>query len=809
MRLAIFFVLLSAIEIFAADTQTPNPEAQSAALYAWFDQLPLPDVTNCPFIRIWTGGGTDTPSGKQRFGGINGFLLKDEGASFTAVLQDFTTAKFRKSRSGPEFVDFVGYRVESLKDEVQRLLPTLGKKDAEPVVVDEHRSDRLGRIGELFGLARICQQRGQPELARAILAKLPQIRQRMPNGRPDESFQEILEADFAGLLDWITLRDFANAERTRSDLVGELKKIEQLCPKAELSLKRIRLYRIKLENQLAEDAIHRMISDAELSALPPEKQAEELVYRLRDETTRWKNDGADFDDAHEFLASIGAYSSLVSLGIAAVPALVAALDSDGLTRSVVVTRDLGGGVEIVPIHDMSLDAICDIAGIKFPSMVKDSNLTTEAEREKRTRNEIGEWFEAVSTIGEKAYLLEKVRSGLGPGFAASRLLNKYPPDGLKAVLEILPKTNDSERRNELIMLLMDHDTPESREALTAEMMQSPAYANRVTAAHLLLHFGVNTPIPVMRTEWAKVLPELESAKPNIYFEHPSGDSPTDILKFIVWTSPYDLRSAIGNATGLPAPWKAYLIKLIAESSMFKDEATQAESQDVLAELLNDTASCPDTYGFSTYEPPDPRVCDLAAELLHECWPHKYEFHVDAPAAMRFRECVVCANVRARELGEPLRDVPPKARPEKRLAAAHACDITSINWNPDSATLPPVWRARFSKMQGARMSAKSLVSTLCEFVKNSPDGIKGLKLELIRLNDLSGVKLSVSLETGSPATSTQCIYSMAARLFLEEIGSERANIIKPEGWKSFSDAVKYHNHTPPETAFKITARISLE
>ncbi len=788
------FLFAATLGSFAAQT-AGAPSPASTELFKWFDQLPLPDVKDLPFIEIWTGHSTSKPSGLPLYTTIQGFLLKDEGPAFTAVMRDLTTVTFAKSGNTPNTEGFVGYRIASLEAEVRRILPTLGDEKAFFLGHDE-ADDHLNPVGELFALARTCERRGRADLSNAIFKKLPQARKAMDDGASQWSLRELLEEEFAKLLFRLAMYDFQKANHSREDLVSECRKIEDLCPKAESELKEVRGCREALESQLSKDAAHRPVSDAELAKLPPDQRAAEWIYRLRDETLHHADPEQRYADKEELLPSNGAYAALVSMGIEAVPALLSALDSRDRTRTV-MTNGLWDEIWLSPVREEAIDALNAIAGFQFNR----GNIKVEAAK----------WFERVSRNDEKGYLIDRLRAERTID-VAQRLLKKYSDEGASAIRDIMPGVGIFERYN-LIAQLGAHDSPVCREILSQEMMHGSVLCNRVQAATVLDHFGVPDAALAMRAEWQKALPTL----PATTYDERSWDSPVFLVRFLVFSAaPEGPGTFIGATDRLPLAWRLDLIYEMVGRNLPKEPppisaATLLAMEEVLIELLTDTTPISDARGILLAKSPEPRICDLAAETLHKLSPNKYHFDVNAPPGARDRQCIQFANLRAQELGKPVRDVPPEL-PAKHLAPAHACDIAAIEWKVDSVTPPAAWRARVAKMKGAPLNAAALISLLCDYAKRPLPGTKGIRFELLRYDDFSGVKLTIELEKGIPPTSpSPGVPSFGICSIGSDKGDRRklSDLAKADEWKTLSEVIADFRKAPPDKAFEFAAEIALE
>ncbi len=227
----------------------------------------------------------------------------------------------------------------------------------------------------------------------------------------------------------------------------------------------------------------------------------------------------------------------MSLGFDAVPALIQALDDDGITRSVVTSHRYGGGIWVEPIHDIAILALNEIAGINLYWQVKDYGMLKAEEREAGLRKQIADWWAGVSKTGEKAYLIGKLHADGSPENIAEHLLARFPEDGIHAIAEAIPALTDpSHRAKILLKFLWRHDTPECRaSSLAQEMQTGPTLENRVAAAlESARLLGESGALDAMRAEWAKIQPRMSKspAFPSPFSSDPEiGGSPRRFSRF--------------------------------------------------------------------------------------------------------------------------------------------------------------------------------------------------------------------------------------------------------------------------------------
>jgi len=485
----VLLLLWLVISAAAEERAAPPPSAKDIEkLYLWFDRLPIPKVKGRKYVRIWNGGRTVVANGKKISDTTEGFLLHDGGSRFQVVFPDFTVTTMEKEGARPGEESFVGYREISLEQEARHLIPKLGNKEVAEAWAHAAYNDRLGRTAQVFSMARLCALRGHRDLAKALLARLGALRRVMPNSRAYEPLETELQEDFAELLEWNAIRGAPGKGLTRTDLLAQFRRIEALCPAAEFVLKRVREEVARLEEQVKEDAAHSAVSDAEYAALSPADQAVELVYRLRDETGRSGGEWP-YADSHEPMPSNGSNVGLLNLGFEAVPALVAALDQKGDTRSVMATKRYGGGAWLISIHDVAIAALSEIAGIGSYWQVPNWGTMKRAGSEPAVRKQIEDWWRDVRQKGEEAYLVGKLSTEGNAFEVGRRLLTRYPENGAREIVKAAEASTDGRQRSQWIKLLWKHDTPECRAFFERELRGGPTLGNRVAAAYGLRLLG--------------------------------------------------------------------------------------------------------------------------------------------------------------------------------------------------------------------------------------------------------------------------------------------------------------------------------
>jgi len=643
------------------------------------------------------------------------------------------------------------------------------------------------------------------------------LRQVMPNSRAYEPLGVELQEDFAELLEWNAIRAVSGKGFIRADLLAQFRRIEALCPEAEYELKRVREVAGCLEKQIQEDSAHSAISAAEFAKLSPADQAAELVYRLRDETAQGVSDWP-FADSHERMPSNGSYAGLVNLGFGAAPALIAALDQEGNTRSVVATMRYGGVAGLLSIHDAAIAALNDIAGINFYWQVPNWGMMKREESEPAVREQIEGWWKDVRQKGEEAYLVAKLNTEGNALNIGQRLMARFPETGAREIIKAAEASSDGRRRSVWIKLLWKHDTPECRAFFERELRGGPTLGNRVAAAYGLRLLGDSQAVSAMREEWSRIVGRTSLSSSGPLQPGDAPESPVHVAAFLASGAAPEGIYALGPDSGrLPAQWSARVMEFLAdrlsnnymEATEPATPATKLAIQDVLVSFLSDSTPCDESFGWRRLQVIRARLCDYAGVYLHKLWPDKYPFESGLSPSARDRQCIQCRNARSRETGEAILPL-PEPLPVKRLSPSAACEIVRVEWEAGSAALAGAWRAKADTLRGRRLEGEAMVSLLKSFLKNPADRVSGISVDMIRYADLTGVTLSIRLLPGATIThGAQCRYDFTG---VYESGGGAWKIGElgdPAQWKRLRHEIAAVSESDPKRAFEIRFAIATE
>ncbi len=196
---------------------------------------------------------------------------------------------------------------------------------------------------------------------------------------------------------------------------------------------------------IAEDDTHPASTVDEIAALPPAEQAQEWIFRLRDQNGAQMGQPGwvDIFMTHEDSPA----HHLLKLGDAAVPALIAALGDSRLTRSVGYGRDFFFSHEVITIGDAALTILERIADRQFPRSWLVRAAKAEDGKTDPARVAVQKWWDERQGKGVLAELAEATARGdFSAERAGARLLADFPDAAATPILTGAAATkSDGER----------------------------------------------------------------------------------------------------------------------------------------------------------------------------------------------------------------------------------------------------------------------------------------------------------------------------------------------------------------------------
>jgi hypothetical protein len=325
----------------------------------------------------------------------------------------------------------------------------------------------------------------------------------------------------------------------------------------------------------------------------------------------------------------------------------------------------------------------------------------------------------------------------------------------------------------------------------------------------------------MRMEWPRLAANYAKTKwPDVTDSDPF-DVPSNMIAFLASAAaPETVLSLAAPDRNIPPEWRARIIdklasaasgSTIAEFHETANAATKIAIEDVLVEFLGDVSRFERTSSSRTWFHDDfpivePRVCDIAALALRSWKPEKYVFdHWLSPAA-RTRQCLACANVRAKESGDPLQPIPPESDPPGSVENAKKVIAIEGGAPPDGEVADFV--ARLAKLRDEPLDGNALCSALAAFAaKPLPDHC-GFTLAIFRCSDASGISLRTNFKASNsvdPSGNVDVYGALqsADPPTLEVYGQEsRSQWVDPAKWEPLRKALEKALAAPANRGFLI-------
>ncbi len=662
--------------------------------FKWYDTLGFPDVKGCVYARVatdlryMTG---DEP--RQEF--VTGFILKDDGDSFTVLTPDLFTDTFKRNKEVKWELEPTGYTPVDLETAAAAKLAELRKPIEDRMRLRLRLALRFawnlrhsfkGKLPEraqAFVLARQCAQHGLLKNARELYELVSTMRRQLED--PKMSIREAVSEDFAYAGVWGAVLSFGNIKVSRKELLAEFRKIQKKYPETRHS-ERVNQTIALLEKMVGEDEDYAAYLRLNPVAETQDQRVAELIFLLRDQNGQQCSQPGScniFNDREEKEDSPA--HELVKLSFEAVPRLLDALSDARFTRSVDYHRDFYFSHRVLRVAECAHIILYRITGVDFrnyegPDQKKYPDLQTAARA----------WWEEFNRMGGKQGLIDGTSLGNPNSISQARLLLKrYPRSALAAVIAGAQKTKDSRVSSSLVKIAGEIAGDAPVPFLKKELTNAPDLTTRLAAAQALHKRKVPEAVTAMIAEWNKPhaytydkewyefdgeLVELSrflstSGSPKAIRTLAAGFRKRSVaLRFSIISSFNETDgsnwgiSSSGHTSGGPVDGPVSL-----------DRKFNVAVEDLLVASLDDTEERPGMYvrwGKTHFE--DPRICDAAAHVLGLRWPKKYSFDVAAPLSERDRRLVQLINIRRRERGEKPLPVPePRTIPQLPKAQTDA------------------------------------------------------------------------------------------------------------------------------------------
>jgi hypothetical protein len=626
---------------------------------------------------------------------------------------------------------------------------------------------------------------------------------------------ETLEKDLATLMLWQAAAGFADSSKSRTQILRDIDAYMTHYPKSEQLTHALELA-ATLRKMIVEDEAHAKIEPTDPAALPLNEKIQELIFHLRDDNASWLlSEWRPLEPGPTNLPS----GQLISIGYPAIPQLIAALNSNALTRSVIFYQRFRPSDRYYPgmlrlVGDLAEQLVEEITGRDFSIGVSTPASVTADGTASAFKSAAEAWWAEFQKKGEKQMLIDGVATGARDApTQAERLFKRYPDAATPAVIRGIRAANDSWIRKQLIEQIAKSSDESVAGFLKEEMKSGPDVECRVAAATGLRQRGGRTEaLAVMIREWQN-LGEQNGA---------DSDDGETVAKFLGGCDSVEAITALEKGLRQhPVGLRYSVIEFLGETNAVLSEpetttpsaATLAAIEELLVGALDDKG---ENFGmrtsFNGESVEDPRICDMAGNSLAERWPDRYRFELFSSLKMRERQRIECLNVwrRAHELPAlPL----PQPRTTK-VAPKDATKVTTIEWAAESAKPDKVFEARIASLKDKPLRGSDLVSVFCDFVRKREPGAVGIEIKAIKDEDLTGVQVIVRLIPTPPVTTGQG-WSRIERVSIANkndlgggsSGSSSPNSYStPDEWSDFEEAVNKATSAKPEVPFKIEVRL---
>ena len=362
----------------------------------------------------------------------------------------------------------------------------------------------------------------------------------------------------------------------------------------------------------------------------------------------------------------------MKLGFDAVPILIDALGDRRFTRSVGYHRDFYFSHYVLSVGDCTRAVLEQIAGREFYGRRTTSSEVSTDNSADAVKRQVQGWWADVQKKGEKQVLIDAVESGDENSPAqAERLLAKFPDATLAAITSGAPKAK-AWARQRLIDLAAEIKGDSPVPFLTQQMKQGSCLAFRVAAARGLLAHKHPECLKAMIEEWKKLSfsrkngddrDENGSVEELIGLLAGSGSAEAvDVLAEGLEEHPVDVKLSVVSAFGQSGNMSVFATgtggSLTPAKVKADDASWRAAVEDLLVKALDDDErrlGMSGTWGEKSFS--DPRICDVAGQVLWSRWPKKYTFDIAASPAIRDRQRLELKNTWRKQHGLPPLELP--------------------------------------------------------------------------------------------------------------------------------------------------------
>jgi len=673
----------------AALAKPPQLAAEQVRLFEWFSTLGFPDVKHARFVRY--PHSLDGEPLKVHF--EHGFVVGESKDEWSVLTCDIKREQVPKKPWFPLIrpADWTCH-AEDLAAFAKATLASQAKLATEDSEVG--RGWWHSRTSRLFFLGWACSRQGLDEPAAKLFEIVTNLRDRelgLPSG--SATLQRRIAADLAHE-EFIAAQFGLSRDEPREQILTRLELIPKRFPGIETVDWAREMARI-LRPMVREDGEHakqeqRNKPFAERSR---KEQIAELIFELRDQH------GESFSpkDREDIFADVHNGESpahrLFKIGYEAVPQLIEALSDERFSRTVDFNRSwndwrLSVRHHVLTVGDCALQILERLSDREFFQQ-RDSFMSESPMLIAAVKQAALQWYKELEPElkrkGERQILIDGVQSA---DWASTRLaqplLDKYPDAAIPALASAARKATDKHVMLEFVQL-MDRAVGKGLiPTLLDELKNSPSLDERITVATLLLKYKRTDGVAPLIEEWKRSaqqsVPSDTLVELAFYLGKCGKADAVTALALGLDQRPAKVRlAAVGSfarndsieVIGRSLNYLTFLYQGAGRKSLLPeykgDAALSAAIVNLLLGELQDTEPAgdgPGRWGDTKFS--DPRIADVAAQVLHELDPGRFPFDLSAPPADRDRQRVLLVNAwrKTRNLPElPVqkpRSIPPIA-----------------------------------------------------------------------------------------------------------------------------------------------------
>lgn len=648
-----------------------------AADFQWLDSLGLPDLTKTKFVRVATGAWSKYGDAPARNFYFHGFLLGTDGDDFTVFGGDLRTRTFEKSAAGGEEYQRVGYEsADPLKFVDGIDMRTFG----DPYQMeggDRRHRYQISGAAELAVLAWGCSKLGHDKAAAALYDLALKAPNQDDSGDSATPFRKRLACDLAHAEMWTAVLKFGNPTESRERLRARFEHIVEHYPESK-HVERAKEHAAQLATMVREDREHaeRRQAGKPVAELTGDERIAELIFQLREQNGRqYAQPGAcdifhTGDDKQDSPAH-----QLVAIGYDAVPQLIEAIEDRRFSRSIGYVRSHFFSHHVLRIGDCAHLILAVIAGRGFYGERDKSGKLVYEGGESTPKKMIAAWYAELRKKGEKGLLVDAVAVGDRRSYElAEKLVEKYPQDALAPLIAGARRAEEGFVRVHLVVQAGNIPGEAPIPFLLEELKSGANFLNGIAAAYALQARGRPEGLAAVVAEWKKTV----DAKPDPEVDQ----SLAKLAQFLASSGSVKGLDALAEKfASCPTDVRLEAIEAVVDRDsehwwLPKRKGPLAEPVDVLgakapkelrmAALKLFLAALHDTErriglsgsrGDKSYT--DPRICDMAANLLNELDAERYPFDLEATLQQRDAELAALKNGIRKDLSLPETPKPAK------------------------------------------------------------------------------------------------------------------------------------------------------